>query len=991
MKHKKIIILSLITVMFAAVISAFKVVPPGTAKAETTENVFQAKSAGVTVIDSDVFLEMGFDGYKSGDTVEENAVYAFMRTKDYSKYQKAAAGLAFESAEGNYVSSMSDTLMYEFTAASIKSALSAYCDDVTLASKNVAFANASQNNDNYFISTSSLLDRSYYAYMRAPSDLDVKYYYYSVKLSFTRRTYYNLLMGHNELHKEKLTSSGVSFPKEIASTRALIYYWLERCDMFVNHEYIKVFQQKLGIYTGNESMPVKVKYKYAAGFADIREKEETFTMNSLYAQQKDTAKYLMYRSLEGKDDITSFNCVYEDYLLYNDDNRELVAKMGEKILLQAKDIEYEYNGCESATLTVTYEPFQYSNFGIRVKSNDPAQNLSVDLYSAVVSTTEGGAYYTLTFNYSALSEWLKNKCGWLVTLNRESFEASGVIADNNETTPLTVTVDDKALTVGFYKTDQNALANLRVCVIAEIIPDHVVDYKVKYKKLTFENGNIAESDEEASGSMMYSGYINLSTFENFMTSHGALINDSVKLYDADSTESGASYFVPDSVLLTKPVFDSDSQTYSAAVTVFYTYRSIFRVKVNGNFSHFVQPNNSDNKYTMSDLLYTVPAGYRIGDIGCTEGAYVTFDDRNPDQAYVTFNSYSSSAVLDNVKVIDVILTVTDKLLVSVDYLENYMYKDVNGATKPSGFAVRKNEMKEVEASSFADVYSPTEAEIKTFLGVNDLTVIGTLGKVDINRSTVKKQGAVYDIELAYWHATLKVTQSTGEYEFLDVPLLSYGAWCEEIDRDWSLLALNTEENTVFTSNGDVDKSILCGYFYVSVFKEQVKNLDDLFAGYSADGCRTFFTAKKVVGSDLYKFCKNLGVAGFIFSLGGTATVQAIAEALNDDYGTYYSYFSFIDGSSVLSYAANNKADDYFDNDSAFDNTVEDVKDTVTNWWNSNNAFVKAMKIAFGIAGVALILLVILKILPVFIKAFGKIGKSVEEIRPDRRPKKRKRK
>lgn len=990
MKHKKIIILSLITVMFAAVISAITVIKPQTAKADSTP--FMVKSAYPTVISSDIFIGMNFDGYKSSATVEDNALYAFMRTKDYSKYQKLiSGGIELEADERFYLSSMEDTVMYDFTADLIKNGLKAYCDDVSFVTKKVDFATAAVNDDKYFLLVDSSITQSYYGFLRAPANFDDTYYYYSVKFNFTREKYYNVGAGNNAFEKEKLTSSMISSSYKVASTRAFLYEYLESVDgRYMNKDYLKAYQQALGIYTGNEAMPVTVKYKYAVGFSDIREKEESFTMDSLYAQEKNTAIYFMYRALAGKDDITSFNCVYRDCSALQDGT---LVEYREKIVLQASDFSYEYNGCESATITVNYAPFQYSNFCIRVQNNDPDPKTKymVDIYSASVS--KSGSNCTLSFNYVNINKWLLNQCGWLVTLKKELFSASGVIVDNNEDpSPLMVTVGDDDLTVGFNLEDESRLANLSICVVVEIVANNDVNYSVNYKQLTVaEDGEITISDAVSEQTMKLNSFYQLSTFENFMTSHGALINDSVKLYDADSTESGASYFVPDSVLLTKPVFDSDSQTYSAAVTVFYTYRSIFRVKVNGNFSHFVQPNNSDNKYTMSDLLYTVPAGYRIGDIGCTEGAYVTFDDRNPDQAYVTFNSYSSSAVLDNVKVIDVILTVTDKLLVSVDYLENYMYKDVNGATKPSGFAVRKNEMKEVEASSFADVYSPTEAEIKTFLGVNDLTVIGTLGKVDINRSTVKKQGAVYDIELAYWHATLKVTQSTGEYEFLDVPLLSYGAWCEEINRDCSLLALNTEENTVFTSNGDVDKSILCGYFYVSVFKEQAKNLDDLFAGYSADGCRTFFTAKKVVGSDLYKFCKNLGVAGFIFSLGGTATVQAIVEALNDDYGTYYSYFSFIDGSSVLSYAANNKADDYFDNDSAFDNTVEDVKDTVTNWWNSNNAFVKAMKIAFGIAGVALILLVILKILPVFIKAFSKIGKSVEEIRPDRRPKKRKRK
>ena len=134
-----------------------------------------------------------------------------------------------------------------------------------------------------------------------------------------------------------------------------------------------------------------------------------------------------------------------------------------------------------------------------------------------------------------------------------------------------------------------------------------------------------------------------------------------------------------------------------------------------------------------------------------------------------------------------------------------------------------------------------------------MTVVGTFGAVkDISVSFAND---VFTIRLSYHDTTLKILQADGTYEFVNIPFSCYGTWADSYGKDWSILALNTKDNVVFGSAGDIDRDSLYGYFYVSVFKEQVKNLDDLFAGYAADGCRSFYDCKKVVGSELYKGCR----------------------------------------------------------------------------------------------------------------------------------------
>lgn len=153
-----------------------------------------------------------------------------------------------------------------------------------------------------------------------------------------------------------------------------------------------------------------------------------------------------------------------------------------------------------------------------------------------------------------------------------------------------------------------------------------------------------------------------------------------------------------------------------------------------------------------------------------------------------------------------------------------------------------------------------------------------------------------------------------------------------------------------------------GYFYVAIFKEQVKNLDGLFAGYTADGCRSFYDCKKVVGSELYKTCNNMGTLGTVLCLGINKVIQAAGETLHDDYGTYYSYFLFVDGSSALNYSANNKADDYFDTDSATKNTFENIGENISEWWQKGGAVVKFIKILLIVLAVLLIAAIVIKFL-----------------------------
>ena len=405
------------------------------------------------------------------------------------------------------------------------------------------------------------------------------------------------------------------------------------------------------------------------------------------------------------------------------------------------------------------------------------------------------------------------------------------------------------------------------------------------------------------------------------------------------------------------------------ITVKYIRNSLFRVYDNVTDDYrFVKTYSNSSEYPCSDFI-SVHDGYRVK----------TIESGNLEYARVisaaTPNDWANARVsvlcqLSSGNIIPINVIYTDKWQITVEYLEDY---------KNSGFAVKKTYTNEVKIkddngnTAFKDINKPTADEGAKFLGKNsaeDLTVV-RFGAVNSERISVSCENDVYTIKLDYGRAALKAIQSDGSYEYINIPLSNFADWASGYGKDWSILVLNTKDKIIFKSEFDVKPENLYGYFYVAIFKEQVKNLDGLFAGYTADGCRSFYDCKKVVGSELYKTCNNMGTLGTVLCLGINKVIQAAGETLHDDYGTYYSYFLFVDGSSALNYSANNKADNYFDTDSATKNTFENIGENISEWWQKGGAAVKFIQIILGLMAALVIITILTKIIDVILKIVNK--------------------
>ena len=406
-------------------------------------------------------------------------------------------------------------------------------------------------------------------------------------------------------------------------------------------------------------------------------------------------------------------------------------------------------------------------------------------------------------------------------------------------------------------------------------------------------------------------------------------------------------------------------------------------------------------YKGSDFIQTYN-GYRACKIESLNQNYarVVFAERIDDWKNAKINIICQ---LSDGYIIPLKFTYTDKYKVRIEHLQNYLCATKDGKQEASGVAEKKITEKEVKIDSFADIYSPTTDELKNFLGFKDLRVIGKFGAPDLEKTVVSFADDIYTIKLSYAYAAVKVQQADGSYEEVKVPMSSYAEWTNSFGKDWSVLFLNTAEKVIFTDTASVKPENVYGYFFVSVFKEKVKNLDMLFAGYASDGCKTFYQYEEVKGSAFYKFMGNNpyllpvvggavgGITGLILghpikgTAGGAAvgagvyySIMSISEMANDENGTYYSYFSFLDGTSELPYASNSRAGGFDDNDSAAKNTaekiVDEVKDFFKNLWNSDNAITRFLKIVLGLFALYVIFSIVLKIIATIINFFRRLKK-----------------
>lgn len=781
-----------------------------------------------------------------------------------------------------------------------------------------------------------------------PSDLNTEYYYRAkvIKVTYTV-----------EFDRDYAGSSGIANEQAETVAESSGYYknsiWnigmtqLEGSEPLTDAERSGI-QTILGIKPSGAEISVTLKYKELTDYATLTEKSYTFHLKSAYAQNKTLAVSTLY-SLTDFSNIADFNAVYTGDF-WRDGYRYTTQ---ERIILQARDFEYSYNPTtEKGTLEVKYNDFQYKDLSLRVTNNDPANNLTIDYYTA--EAVAGATSTTLTFRFADIEEQLHNSCNWLFDFGKENIRISG--KPEGVTTQLT----EEALIVTFPNAKENELVNLSLIGVAEIIEDVEYTLTYEYAELTLNGTEISETWKTSAPIVKLYSEIVTCNFTNFMTDYGEIVNEAIN----PAFLGGAEYYIP--VSIRKEYSTYDSETHTCKITVEYTYNTLFGITNNYDDEIiFKALNHSSLNYTGGDFVGKIPSGYRVKGISTSK----------PDKLTVTNAEDYRNAKIEvrtsttEKEVLPVAIEFTDSWNLKIKYLENYKDYRIRTGEKDAKpcFAEKKVFSGTVKVKDYEDIYALTNEDIQSILGLKSLDI---LGLATVEKITVKFDGiSTYTAELSYSHAALKQIDYDGNMLEIKIPLTSYSDWCKQYGQDWSILFLNTPKRHYFKYSNDVTRENLYGFFSVAVFKEQVSDLNYWFKNNTGDGCMTIFEGKQVSGSGVYKFFNNLTTKGVITSVLGYVGMS-FCEIVNDDNAMYYSYFFYLDGTSDNAYLATNGADDAGDTDSAIKNALNDAKEWIKKTWDKLNGAnaMKWLKIlggaALGILAVTALIAGVYKILTV---------------------------
>lgn len=775
------------------------------------------------------------------------------------------------------------------------------------------------------------------------SDTEENYYYYATIANVTRCDQYVYFKGWQtqSITAERLALS-VNYYQ--TSVKALAENILTR-DLTLTEEEMAWLQSVAGIVPSTKEVTVQLVYKYlsdSSNPASISDYTDTFFVDGVIAWNKNLVMDAMY-NLKDFSSIAGFNVIYAGRYWYDG----YVYNTGDKIVLQAKDIEYSYDSStETGTMTIVYNDFQYKDLGIRIKNNDPENPLEMVYYLGAGDVTVGDTETVLRYDFSEIEETLLNSCRWIFDMTEVQVEnkTSGSAVTLYEQAEINGETQNTALIVKF--SDENALAKVSLTSVVEIIEN--VEYTVTYEytKLRLNgNGEITETQIKSESFTKLYTEITAYNFTNFMIDYGDIINKAL-CFD----ELEGEYFIP--VSIRKDMSSPTSEDLTCNYVVQYEYNTLFKItnSMDDTVSYKAM-NDASLLYYGEYFVDTIPVGYRVERLESdASGIRIVKDGERPDDYTKTYVQVLIDTNAHNI--VSVHIVYTDTWYLIINYMDPY---------KDTPFAVKTEVQTEVKVADYEDITALTKADIAAILGKTDLT-IGGMVDADEKVSVVFDGISTYTATVSYGVASLRQIDYDGNTIELEIPLTSYVDWCASFGKSWTILFLNTEKTQYFKYSNEVEREKLYGFFSVAVFEEQVSDLNYWFKGNTGAGQMTIFSEREVQGSALYKFFDRLTDKGILTaSLGYVG--MALCEIFDDENAMYYSYYFYLDGSEQNGYAylSNGKADDAFDDDSAFGNTVEDIwngiKTSTKSWWESftNSPWSTVVYVALAcIAGFVLI-------------------------------------
>lgn len=743
------------------------------------------------------------------------------------------------------------------------------------------------------------------------------------------------------------------------SPRSDFDYIVSRASNY-SEDTVGAYEKALGIYkSGNTTVTCNYYTSVVNGFNKWKSESFQISVPSVYVPDKEYVWQQILNSnyVNGRG-LVAFNVNYyaAPAGAVQDNGYTPPETFGSRIIRQANGYDYSYSSGSipsNVSVNIQYSDYKYSDFCARISNNNSEvdNELAIDYFPTV--SAADGKYY-LTFDCQKIIDIFGNTLRWSVadgisfTWSESDVKPHVSVTRENDSESGSL----KKLTVAFDDGYQSNLFGLQIEGLAQITPSVEFDCKIVYKNL---DDSLTETDSEY--------VIEEKVYDmDFGKLKAAILletSDYAKyIYDSinPSVLHGITYMKPDEV-----VYEANYDTYKAIFTVVYSYNRVLVVRNDKTDDIFVAAYNDGlSEQRLSTYNVTLPANYRAVGIENYDKEYITvsLDKDNALNSVFSLNTAKTGSI-------NMTLALSNKWVVVINYLTQY---------ENSCFAEMQTEKLEINVGDYGNIYNLSVSDLCTILG-KDIEYLNFSKKsVKVSEIVVSfnEKTLIYEINLTYTRLSLKVTNSDGSSYEMMIGLTPFSEWCNSFGQDWSILYLAPD---VFKYEDDVEKDKLYGFFSIVTFKERISNFNSWFKQFTGDGCTTVFTQKEVKGSGFYKFMKEnswllptIGtlagtVTGFFLgnpvggAVGGAAVgtmldyaVLSMAEAMNDENGTYYSYFFYLDGTSDKSYVAHNGADSYDDESSAVKNFGEDVSD----WLNGvveqikSSPFFTVISVIFGV-------------------------------------------
>lgn len=731
------------------------------------------------------------------------------------------------------------------------------------------------------------------------------------------------------------------------------------------------YEKVLGVHREGDTT-ITVNYLAMTGFNTyVNRSYETTIASYLVPNKAAVKKQILTDYGANENGISAFNAVYTPTtaFLMSNGKYTTVDVFGEKIIRAANDFEIDYDGGQipdKLNVSVVYNDYSYKDFGIQIRNNnaDAPNYLYLDFYPTKTEIVSG--VLKLYFDYEKIFDLFNTTFNWSgypsafsvsvpsdypseVTIAEAATGRKGTDPDGKE-------FDYKQLIVSVNQNKQESLFGISISGTANITEPVELDCVLSYKTI---NSDLSGKEATLPLGKHYDNTIGNLKAE-LADKNGAYKN---QIYGGLNAEvlGGTEYMKVKNI--------ECSVDYSAKTATFYVeydYNTVFVFR-NKATSAIIAVRLVSN-CTIQNLNIPVPEGYRIKKISDDNTNRVTMivNQENPQKNELRYNGYKN--VQDPIY-FDV--EFTDEWNLQINYLTQY---------KKSPFAVMNTTTKSIKLNDYPDIYSLTPENIAEILD-RDVKVL-QLKQTAVQIDTVTVDFNLVDtyvVKLDYSVITVVTKDSSGNNDYLNVKLTPFSMWRESFGEDWTLTYLASD---VFQFSNEVAYDKLYGLFSVAVFKEQVKDFNSWFKDLSGAGCSVIFNKSEIRGSDFYKFVRKnetaltlLGgaigafaglfcaspikgaiigaAAGKLFSFSS----ELISEMAHDDYGTYYSYFFYLDGTTDKPFIAHNGADDIDDDGSAFGNWFENKWEEI-----GGSKILKILGIVLGVILVVFVLSFALRIL-----------------------------